>query len=280
MGNETPLEDLLKPKVDSVEDSADDTFPPPKAEVVPDPAPKVEDPKPAAASDAVPDGEQAPGDGERKRPVNLPKWAHERMRANDEKTTAAERRAAEVERQAEADRQRVRELEEYIQNNGHTPPEQEQQQFDPKAYTDAAIFDTRNELGWERAVEKYGQDLPHQATNWAGDRCKADDHFRQQVFKAVDPVAFSIREFKKAQTVTELEKFGGDLDAMVKARVEEALKAKPAATPTADAAPAPARQQTQPNDFAGAASSPAAANTDPQRAGPRPLGELLNLKRR
>lgn len=277
MSDEIPISELLKPVVDTVEDSADDAFEETPRETPPEEKPAVAETPPAPVP---PSGEEAPEDDPPRRMTALPKWAHERLRANDERVAAAERRAAEIERQAEAARLRAQELEAYIRG-GQDQGEyvEPQQQIDPQAvsrYVEDAVFTTRSALGWDRAVEKIGAEAASQATHWARDRAGADPQFAYALRQQPDPVAFAVTEFRKAQTLLELDQYGGDLDALIQARMKSAAPAAPVASPPV-AGDAGARKRG-PGDFAGAPSGVAAApSTDP---GPTPLSELLKLRRR
>lgn len=272
----TPMEDLLKAPVDEVEVSPDDpgTFPTDEA-ATPKPEAKVED-KPEAKTEKTeskPTVEQ-PGDQPEKtddRRVNLPKWAHERLRANDEKTTAAERRAEAAER-------RARELEEQFQARGEQPQEAE---FDPRAELQAGLYETRVQLGWDRAVEKHDQGYLQEAMKWSQDQATADPHFAQRVRQAADPVGYAVREFKKAQTESELAKYDYDVDKMVEARIgqRQPVVTQPTAQQPAAGDKGASRQQpAMPSDFASAPSG--GGRTAPVFAGPTPLGDLIKVNKR
>lgn len=284
MSNQTPLDDLLKIETDEVEESPDNPTPAPTAEAATS-APEVKaEGKTDPATPAATTQDQPQGDGEevehKRRMTALPKWAHERLSANNEKAAASERARIAAEQAAEARAARIVELETYIQNNGHSPPEQ--QEADPRQEFQQAIWETKKELGWERAVEKHGQEMPSQATHWANDKAQSDPDFGKRLWLAADPVGFSIREFKKAQAADELDKHGWDLDALVKARAPQpavqtqpTAQTQPAAVVTKGASPTPA--SPLPSDFASAPSG--GGRTAPVFAGPTPLGQLLNQKR-
>lgn len=254
------MDELLKPVTDEVEESPDNQAPEPKPE--PKAEAKEADKSEPAKSAEPPQGET---DDERgKRMHALPKWAHERLRANDEKTTAAERRAQEAER-------RAAELEARI--NGGS---QQERREEPEVEYNRAVYETRVELGWDRAVEKYGQEYASQATHWARDRMASDPIFRAQVLNAADPVGFSIKELKKAETASELEKYGYDIDALVKARAGQ-VQTDHAPQPAAGAPGASQPKPAMPSDFAGAPSG--AQRSGQQWSGPTPLGDLIKTRR-
>lgn len=282
--SQTPIDDLLKIKVpvDEVEESPDRTMQEETA-AAETPKPEAASPKPAAEAaktetQPAQTTEQPKGETEDdrvKRMTALPKWAHERLRANDDRTTAAERRA-------EASERRVRELEQQFQDTGQQPQEPE---YDPRAEVAQGLYETRVELGWDWAVEKYGSDYASQATHWANDRAQADSGFYQQIMKTANPVKFAITEFRKAQFASEAEKADWDIEKLIANRAAPTTQqvvaplptVQPQATQPAAGDKGASRQPSisQPSDFAAAASG--AGRTTPTWAGPTPLGQLLKL---
>jgi hypothetical protein len=232
-------------------------------------------PKPQAKDDDDSD------EGRQRRMSALPKWAHLRMEANNQKADAAVREAEQLKQQLQqlqAQRQPATEQEEQPEEWSDWTTKQINS---AKAEMEKQNWDQRNTFGWQLANIKHGEELPREATGWANDKARVDPAFARQVFQAADPVDFCITEFKKAQFAAEAEKFGWDLDKLAAAR---AAKGQPQTQqtqpqPAAGGQTGAVSQQTEPrmpSDFASANTGAGRVNGD---AGPTPLSDLLALNR-
>lgn len=244
--------------------------------------PRAED-KPKRESKPTPQAKDDDdgADSESRRMSGLPKWAYMRLQANNQKAEAAERRAAEIERELQAlksQRQPVQDEED---------AEETWDQWTTKKVDSVAQqmerqnWEVRNNFGWKLALQQHGQELPTQAAAWANDRAKADPDFARRVFQAPDPVDYSITEFKKAQFADEAEKFGWDIDKLVQARAgkqqTQQTQPQPAAGDRSGAASQPQTETRYPSDFASTGSGAGRVNGD---AGPTPLSDLLSINSR
>jgi hypothetical protein len=311
MSNQTPLNDLLtlKTPADEVEISPDDGMDREPGEIVETPQPAVQtpaattDPKtqqhPAQAATATPDPATPADDGTSTQ--GLPKAFHARVKAADERKRAAEERAANYERQFQTANskaeQAARELDEAKKKNaewaawyedqtgrpvpGAQPDQPRQQQPDLNATLSERDYKIRADFGYRLSVRDNGKETTDQAALWAQDRAASDRGFYQQITSAPDPVAFAVEEFRKAQVQDELAQYGYDLDKLVAAR---AGKTTPQTQPQVQQQ-SPATQQaaprqpahSMPSDFASQPSG--GARAEPVFPGPKPLGELLKIRR-
>lgn len=243
-----------------------------------------DEPKTDAQPKAKPEDDDGEGEPEGRRMDRLPKWAYLRLQANNQKVEAALKEAAELKRQ-------LQELQ-----AGRQQGEGQEQQEDWTDWTKKQIeaaearFDQRdwvrrNQFGWRLAVKEYGEETTREAASWAADMMEADRAFAAAIRQADDPVEFSVVEFRNAQLKQELQKHGGSMDALIKARLEAEMKkqTQPAAGAQTGAASQPlTTQQTNsqeqprmPNDFASANSG--AGRVNEADTGPTPLSELLQL---
>jgi hypothetical protein len=306
----TPLNDLLtlKTPADEVEISPDDGMDREPGEIVETPQPAAQTPAAAtepktqqqpAPATATPDPATPADDGTSTQ--GLPKAFHARVKAADERKRAAEERAANSERQFQTANSRAQELErraaELEKLNlewqawhddqtgnpvpGVQPARPQQQQPDLNATLAERDYKLRADFGYRLSVKDNGKETTDQAALWAQDRAAADRSFYQQIISASDPVSFAVEEFRKAQVQDELAQHGYDLDKLVAARAGKTTPqpAPQAQQPSPASAHPAARQpaQSMPSDFASQPS--AGVRAEPVFAGPKPLGELLKLKR-
>lgn len=248
-----PEVSLDKPEAEEVAAKVTD-----EAEDTPD-TPEPEAPK---AKEAAPKEKDDPEADDKK--DGLPPWMHARVKAATEARTAAEKRAQELEQQLAQMRQQPAQqqqptLEGYLQGI--------QQQTNERLYNMAYTM-SRN-----FAVSQYGAEEVSQAEAWAYDVCAANPEVNARYMQSQDPVGQAVADYRKAQTFMELEKYGGDLNKLIEAKLAErgSIQTDEAASPQVQ----PQTQRKMPGNFSGQPSAKT-GRSGPSYSGPTPLGDLLN----
>lgn len=303
----------LKTPTDEVETSPDDGMDREPGEIVETPqapaqTPAAADPakttpqQPAQAATTTDPAKSTQGDADDGTALQgLPKAFHARVKAADERKRVAEERAANAERQFQTvnskAQQQERDLEEARKKNaewqawyedqtgrsvpGAQPDQPRQQQPDLNATLSERDYKIRADFGYRLSVRDNGKETTDQAALWAQDRAASDRNFYQQIISASDPVSFAVEEFRKAQVQDELAQYGYDLDKLVAARAGKTTpqpghQVQHQSPAPAQAAPRP-QAHSMPSDFASQPSG--GARAEPVFAGPKPLGELLKIRR-
>lgn len=192
----------------------------------------------------------------------LPPWMHARVKAASEAKTAAEKRAEEAER-------RIAEMERRVQQYGGDAPRPTLQDafltFEQRQ--ERALKDTQIDMSKRMAAAQFGEDAVAEALNWARDRCDADPQFNEMMWQTPAPAFLAVQEFQKAQAYMELEKYGGDINKLIEAKLAErgGLEAEPSPQAT---------KRKMPGNFASAPAA-SAQRGGPAFQGPTPLGDLL-----
>lgn len=247
------MDELIR-SVDEPEDSLDNAArkeeAPAKAEK-PEPDPTIETPETPRTE---------PDDDKDK--SGLPPWMHARVKAASEAKTAAEKRAEEAER-------RIAEMERRIQQQGGEAPQPTLQDafmtFEQR--NQRALKDTQIDISKRMAAAQYGEETVKEALKWAEDRCSADHQFNMQMWETPAPAFLAVQEYQKAQSIAELDKYGGDINKLIEAKLAE--------RGALDAAPSPqVNQRKMPGNFASAPAA-SAQRGGPAYKGPTPLGDLL-----
>lgn len=192
----------------------------------------------------------------------LPPWMHARVKAASEAKTAAERRAEEAER-------RAAELERRVQQYGGDEPQPTLQDafmtFEQRQQR--ALKDTQIDMSKRMAAVQFGEETVSEAMKWATDRCSADPQFNQQMWDTPAPAFLAVQEYQKAQSIAELDKYGGDINKLIEAKLAE--------RGGLDLAPSPqVTTRKLPGNFASAPAA-SAQRGGPAFKGPTPLGDLL-----
>jgi hypothetical protein len=252
--NEQPAEIEAEAPVDELEDSPDNDEP---------------EEQPEAKAKAEPK-EKSESEGEGKKD-GLPPWMHARVKSASEAKEAAERRAAELET-------RLRQLEQQPQQD----PQSIQEVIQSTVGQALTTYEQRqNQQDWERrvneshvtAAEKFGEEVTQSAAQWAADRMSYDPAFAQQLRGHPQPTVFSVQEFNKAQAYQELDKYGGDLEKFIEAKLAERgqVQTDEPASPQVQSQ----KQGKMPGNFSGTPSA-RTGRSGPSFTGPTPLGDLLN----
>lgn len=253
------IDDLIR-SVDEPEDSLDT---PQKKEA---PEVKAETPEPTPVEQ--PDTRAEPEDDKDK--SGLPPWMHARVKAAAEAKTAAEKRAEEAERRAAERERQLQEMQQALQQQGYQQPQPSLQDafLNLKSQQDRQIKDTQILISRRMAAAEYGEETVDQALKWATDRCDADPQFNDLMWKTPEPAFVAVREFQKAQTLMELDKYGGDINKLIEARLaERGVQTDAPASPQVN-------QRKMPSNFSTAPAA-TAQRGGPAFKGPTPLGDLL-----
>lgn len=253
------LDDLIR-STDEPEESLDLA---PRKEEAPV---KAEKPEPDASPE-LPETRTEPEDDKDK--SGLPPWMHARVKAASEAKTAAERRAEEAERRAAERERQLYEMQQSLEQQGYQQPRATMQDaFETlRSEQQRQIKDTQILMSRRLAATEFGEDTVEQAMKWATDRCDADPQFNDLMWKTPEPAFVAVREFQKAQTMMELDKYGGDINKLIEAKLAE--RGGFEATPSPQAT-----TRKLPGNFASAPAA-SAQRGGPAFKGPTPLGDLL-----
>ena len=151
------------------------------------------------------------------------------------------------------------------QQNGYQQPVQ--QERDPEHELRRAIKDTQIDVSRRLASVQYGEEVVEQAIKWATDRCDADPQFNQLMWQTPAPAFLAVQEFQKAQAYMELEKYGGDINKLIEAKLAERGGLEPDPSPQESKRKLPSNFSTAP--------AATAQRGGPAFKGPTPLGDLL-----
>ena len=245
--NEQPAEIEAEAPVDELEDSPDNDEP---------------EEQPEAQAKAEPKDKSEP-EGEGKKD-GLPPWMHAKLKAKEEKAAAAERQAQELQRQLEQ-----------IQQQQHAPqqPSLEEYLTQMQATQAQQALETRKAVSKRFAIADFGDEEVSRAEAWAFDACAADPALNMRMYNSDDPFRDAVIEFRKAQSFVELDKYGGDLEKLIEAKLAERGQVQ-----TAEPASPQVQSQQQgkmPGNFSGTPSA-RTGRSGPSFTGPTPLGDLLS----
>lgn len=253
------IDDLIR-SVDEPEESLDT---PQKKEA---PEVKAETPEPALVEQ--PETRADPEDDKDK--SGLPPWMHARVKAAAEAKTAAEKRAEEAERRAAERERQLQEMQAALEQQGYQQPRATMADAFESLRTEQQrqIKDTQILMSRRMAAAEYGEETVEQAMKWATDRCDADPQFNDLMWKTPEPAFVAVREFQKAQAYMELEKYGGDINKLIEAKLaERGVQTDVPASPQVS-------QRKMPSNFSTAPAA-TAQRGGPAFKGPTPLGDLL-----
>lgn len=250
LDNEQPAEIEAEAPVDELEDSPDNDV-------------SEEQPAEAKAKEADPKDKAEPEDDSKK--DGLPPWMHAKLKAKEEKAAAAERQAQELQRQLE-------QVQQQIQQQPQHQPSLEEYLAQMQATQAQQALETRKAMSKRFAIADFGEEEVKQAEAWAFDACAADPALNQRMYNSDDPFRDAIMEYRKAQSFVELEKYGGDLNKLVEAKLAERgqVQTDEPASPQVSS-----QQQKMPGNFSGTPSA-RTGRSGPSFTGPTPLGDLLN----
>lgn len=193
----------------------------------------------------------------------LPPWMHARVKSATEAKTAAEKRAEEAER-------RIAEYEAMMRGGQQQQPTLENYLQQMQAQQASEIQKLKVSQSRRAAVSEFGAEEVERAIAWAYDRCSADPQFNQMMWQSGDPAFDAVREFRKAQTFLELEKYGGDLNKLIEAKLAERGQVQTDEV----ASPQVQSQRKMPGNFSGQPSAQT-GRSGPAWTGPKPLSDLL-----
>lgn len=254
------IDDLIR-SVDEPEESMDT---PQKKEA---PEVKAEKPEPDASLEQ-PETRADPEDEKDK--SGLPPWMHARVKAAAEAKTAAERRAEEAERRAAERERQLQEMQRQLQQQGYEQPQPTIADYlqQVQAQAEWQNYQTKRAVSRRFALSEFGEEEVQQAEAWARDACSSDPELNNRFLSSEDPVGDAVREFRKAQTFSELDKYGGDIEKLIEARLaERGVQTDVPASPQVS-------QRKMPSNFSTAPAA-TAQRGGPAFKGPTPLGDLL-----
>ena len=193
----------------------------------------------------------------------LPPWMHARVKAATEARAAAERRAQELEQQ-------LTRLSQQPQQEQQPTLESYLQQM--QMQTEQRLYQMTYAMSRNAAIAQYGAEEVAQAEAWAYEVCAADPQANQRFLQSQDPIGQALAEYRKAQTFAELEKYGGDLNKLIEAKLAEraSIQTDERASPQVQT-----QKQKMPGNFSGQPSAQTGRSA-PAWGGPKPLSDLLN----
>lgn len=256
---------MSKKSLSSILADVDEREESPDTEIVEQPE-RVEAVEDEEADAGEPKGEQVeaePEAGDDKKD-GLPPWMHARVKSSAEAKAAAERRAEEAERRAEALEQQMQQAQQYEQPEPTLGDHLAQMQLT----ADQKIKATQVVMSKRMASAEFGADTVEQALAWAFQRCDADPQFNQKMWSSNEPAFDAVVEYRKAQTIAQLDQYGGDIDKLIEAKLAERGGAQPSATPS------PQATRKLPGNFA-TGTNAGGQRSGPAYSGPKPLGDLL-----
>jgi hypothetical protein len=248
------IDDLIR-SVDEPEDSLDNAARKEEAPAKADtPAPDAPLEQPETRADPDDDKDKS----------GLPPWMHARVKAAAEAKTAAEKRAEQAEARAAERERQLEEMQRQAQQNGFQPVQQER---DPEQELRRAIKDTQIDVSRRLASSQFGEETVEEAIKWATARCNADPQFNQMMWDTPAPAFLAVQEFQKAQAYMELERYGGDINKLIEAKLAERGGLEPDPSPQESKRKLPSNFSTAP--------AATAQRGGPAFKGPTPLGDLL-----
>ena len=222
----------------------------------------LDEPEQAAAKSETPTDKAEKEEDDKK--DGLPPWMHARVKSATEAKTAAERRAEEAERRIAEYEQMLRQ-----QNGQQQEPTIADYLQQLQAQGNWQNYETKRSFSRRFAVTEFGPEEVKQAEAWAYDACSVNPELNNRFLSSDDPVGDAVREFRKAQTFSELDKYGGDINKLIEAKLAErgAVQMDEPASPQAT-------QRRMPGNFSGNPSA-RSGRSGPAYSGPKPLSDLL-----
>jgi hypothetical protein len=233
----------------------------------------------AESSDAKPDAEQAEGEAENK--DGLPPWMHARLKGEQEKAKREREERERIEREyreAQSQLQQMQQLYQQQTGDQQQPTIEDvlnhmQQSQTMQAQQMKVAFSKR------LAAQEFGQEVVNEAFAWAQQEADRNPQFNQALWQSAEPAYDVVQAYRRQQTQNELEKYGGDLDALIQARMAQQGHApqQPAAGATGEPQQAqPQQGRAMPSNFASGPGSSGGQRGKPEYGGPTPLSKLLN----
>lgn len=275
MNKQTELNDILN-DVDEPEESLDtpEAEPEPSA-AAPEPQeePKTEpepsEPQPQAADTPKPEG----GDEDLK---GLPPWMHARLKGEQEKVGRERERAEALEKQLQEAQGQLQQFQTwYQQQAGRQQPTVADALSQIERSQASQSQQMKVAFSKRLAAKEFGEDVVEEAFKWGVEEANRNPQFNQTLWGSAEPAYDVVKAYRAAQGAAELEKYGGDVDALVQARMAAASSQhQPAAGAPGETPNSPQPAQAMPSNFS---TGPGASGGRGQVpfVGPKPLSELL-----
>lgn len=267
------LDDILN-DVDEREESPD--HPETEVEALPDETPETEAKSkkpPDVETDEKASTEDSQSDEEK---TGLPAWMHARLKAEQEKAGKYKTELEKIQSEYQQTQTQLQQFQDWYQQQTGQQVSQEEQMAN---YLQQLQWQQQDQLRQQRiaiskrfAVQEYGQEEVNRALDWAKAKADADPAFNETALNHPEPVYLAVEAYRKEIAAAELDKYGGDIDKLIEARMAAKQSAQ---TEPQTSQPEQSARGAMPSNFATAPNQNKGGRSASGWSGPTPLSQLL-----